>query len=212
MMSNLNKSQFEYKNPSFNPLVIVVSGPSGVGKDAILNRLKDRQCPFKFITTNTTRRRRANEKDGIDYHFVSGDEFQDLLKNGGLLEWANVYGNWYGVPKQPVKDALGQGIDTVIKVDIQGAANIKKILPEAVFIFIMPPTAEELTRRLTRRSTESSADLAVRLKTAESEIRQIENFDYVVMNPCDNIDSAINDILAIVSAEKCRAKPRKVVL
>jgi guanylate kinase len=212
MMSNLNKPEFEHKNPSTNPLVIVISGPSGVGKDTILNRLKDRQYPFKFITTNTTRRRRENEQEGVDYHFVTIDEFQDLLKNDGLLESANVYGNWYGVPKQPVKEALNQGLDTVIKVDIQGAANIKKILPQAVFIFIMPPTAEELAKRLARRSTESSPDLAVRLKTAESEIRQIENFDYVVMNPCDNIDSAIKDILAIVSAEKCRAKPRRVIL
>jgi guanylate kinase len=190
----------------------VVSGPSGVGKDTILNRLKDWQYPFKFITTNTTRRRRENEQEGVDYHFVTIDEFQDLLKNDGLLESANVYGNWYGVPKQPVKEALNQGLDTVIKVDIQGAANIKKILPEAVFIFIMPPTAEELASRLTRRSTESNADLSVRLKTAESEIQQIEDFDYVVTNPSDNIDRAIKDILAIVSAEKSRTKPRKVIL
>jgi guanylate kinase len=212
MMNNLNKPDFECENPFSGPLVIVVSGPSGVGKDTILNRMKERQYPLKFITTATTRQRRKNEKNGVDYHFISVEEFDRQLKNGGLLEWAHVYGNWYGVPKQPVQEALSQGIDTVIKVDIQGAANIKKILPAAVFIFIMPPSADELFNRLTRRSTESTADLSLRLDTARNEIKQIENFDYIVMNRCNNVDKAIQDILSIISAEKCRVNPRRVTL
>jgi guanylate kinase len=199
-------------NVSNNPLVIVVSGPSGVGKDTILNQMKARKYPFEFITTATTRRQRATEKDGVDYHFISVDEFQDLLKNNGLLESANVYGNWYGVPKEPVKKALAQGKDTIIKVDIQGAANIKRILPEAVFIFITAPSHEELSKRLIQRCTESSPDLSLRLRNAEAEIRQIGNFDYMVMNPCDDVESAIKNILAIVGAEKCRVNPRKYSL
>jgi guanylate kinase len=194
------------------PLVIVVSGPSGVGKDAILNRMKERKYPFTFITTVTTRRQRSSERHEVDYHFISRDEFQQLLKEDGLLESASVYGNWYGVPKAPVKEALAQGRDTIIKVDVQGAANIKKILPEAVFIFILPPSMLELSHRLTQRCTETVADLSTRLKTAEAEMQQVCNFDYLVMNPCDDIDSAVKDILSIVAAEKCRLNPRRIAL
>ena len=156
-----------------NPLVIVVSGPSGVGKDAILNQMKEKSYPFFFMTTFTTRKKRANEVDGRDYHFISEDEFQKLLNTDGLLEWAKVYGNYYGVPKSPIKEALAQGRDTIIKVDIQGAQNIKKVLPEAIFIFIMPPSTEELSIRLSKRRTETPADLNLRLKTAETELSQI---------------------------------------
>lgn len=130
-------------NSSVNPLVIVISGPSGVGKDAILHRMRELNYPFKYVTTMTTRCQRVTEKHMVDYHFLSVYEFQKLLKNGGLLEHANVYGNWYGVPKEPVKQALAKGKDVILKVDVQGAANIKKILPEALFIFIAPPSMEE---------------------------------------------------------------------
>ncbi len=194
------------------PLVIVVSGPSGVGKDAILNRMKERNYPFTFITTVTTRRQRSSEKHQVDYLFISKAEFQKLLAEDGLLESANVYGNWYGVPKAPVKEALTKGRDTVIKVDVQGAANIKKILPEAVFIFILPPSMNELSNRLTQRCTETVSDLSTRLKTAEVEMQQIRNFDYVVINPCNDIDSAVKDILSIIAAEKCRVNPRRIKL
>jgi guanylate kinase len=194
------------------PLVVVVSGPSGVGKDSILNLMKKRQYPFFFMTTFTTRRPRSGEVDGQDYHFVSEAEFQQLLQSDGLLEWAKVYGNYYGVPKRPVKEALQQSRDTIIKVDIQGAYNIKKALPEAVFIFILPPSHEELSRRLKNRCTENPAELALRLKTAESEMKQVDIFDYMVMNPCDDVESAVQDILSILKAEKCRVKPRQVSL
>jgi guanylate kinase len=212
MMNSLNKPVFEYNNAPRCPLIIVISGPSGVGKDTILNRMKERSYRFKFITTVTTRQRREKEREGVDYHFVTPAAFHELRNNHGLLEFANVYGNWYGVPRQPVKEALEKGLDTIIKVDIQGAANIKKILPGALFIFIMPPSSEELFNRLTRRSTENTADLSVRLKTAEDEIKQIENFDYVVMNQSGNVENAIQEILAIVTAEKCRVNPRLATL
>ena len=193
-------------------LVIVISGPSGVGKDAILNRMKEKGYPFEFIVTATTRKKRANEKDQVDYHFISENEFQVLLKQNGLLEWAQVYGNWYGVPKAPVKQALIQHKDIIIKVDVQGAATIKKILPEALFIFVAPPSFEELSNRLTRRSTESAADLQFRLQKASHEMEQICNFDYVVMNHFQKVDKAIEQILAIITAEKCRVNPRKISL
>jgi guanylate kinase len=199
-------------NLSSNPLVIVISGPSGVGKDAILNRMKEGSYPFSFVTTMTTRKKRKTETDRVDYHFVSIDEFQALLHCNGLLESANVYGNWYGVPKQPVKEAISKGLDTIIKVDVQGAANIKKILPEAVFVFINTPSMDELRNRLNHRCTENAADLSLRIQTAQYELEKICDFDYVVMNPCDDIESAIKDILSIVKAEKCRVKQRHIEL
>jgi guanylate kinase len=199
-------------SPSSNPLVLVISGPSGVGKDAILNRMKERNFPFSFITTVTTRKRRAAEKDGVDYHFISVDDYQKILANNGFLESAQVYGNWYGVPRDPVKAALAQGKDTIIKVDIQGVANIKKVLPEAIFVFILAPSAEELSKRLCQRRTETPVDLQLRLKTAEKELQEISKFDYAVMNPCNDIESAIRDLMSIVRAEKCRTNPRRVNL
>jgi guanylate kinase len=212
MMSSAAQSNVGLKLSKFGPLLIVVSGPSGVGKDAILNRMKERKYPFEYITTVTTRAQRLSEKHKVDYHFMSVNEFQDLLKNDGLLEWANVYGNYYGVPKGPIKEALSKGMDTIIKVDVQGAANIKKILPDAVFIFIAPPSVEELSDRLIKRCTENACDLAVRLKTAEEELMQIRHFDYVVINSSNQIDRAIEEIKSIITAEKCRTTARNIAI
>lgn len=211
MRSAINK-ELDCSTLASNPLVIVISGPSGVGKDAILSRMKERQCPFYFVTTMTTRQQRKAETDRVDYRFVSVNEFQSLLRDNGLLESANVYGNWYGVPKQPVKEAISRGLDTIVKVDVQGASNIRRILPEAVFIFINAPSMDELGNRLKSRCTETAADLSLRIQTAQSELKRISDFDYVVMNPCNEIESAIEDILAIVKAEKCRVKQRHIDL
>jgi guanylate kinase len=193
-------------------LLIVLSGPSGAGKDALLTRLKDVDYPLAYITTLTTRSKRAEERDSIDYHFVSSDRFQEMIENNELLEWANVYGNWYGVPKKPVKEALERGRNTIVKVDTQGAATIKKLLPEAVFVFLMPPSLEELTTRLTQRRTESAFDLARRIKTARQEIAQLPLFDYVIASNRDEIDQAVAQIKAIIAAEGCRVRPRQITL
>jgi guanylate kinase len=199
-------------NTPKKPLLVILSGPSGVGKDALLNRMKDFKYPLEYITTITTRSRRAGERNHIDYHFVAQEKFQAMIKQGELLEYANVYGNWYGVPKSPVKEALSNGLDTIIKVDIQGAVSIKKIVPRAVFIFLMPASIEELGKRLKRRHTESSFDLNVRMQTAAEEIKQLSLFDYVVYNQQGEIDRAVQDIVAIITAEKCRAVPREIKL
>jgi len=193
-------------------LLIVLSGPSGTGKDAVLSRMKKSGYPLEYIVTVTTRPKRAGEKDNIDYHFVPMEKFQEMIKNNELLEWANVYGNRYGVPKQPIKQALDKRQDIIVKVDTQGAATIKKILPQSVFIFLTPPSLEELTMRLKQRHTESPFDLALRLKTAEEELKQLPLVDYVVLNKQDNIDLAISDIKAIITAEKCRLTPRETAL
>jgi guanylate kinase len=193
-------------------LLLILSGPSGAGKDAVLARMKELGFPLKYITTLTTRRQRPAEKDKVDYHFVTVKKFQEMIAKGELLEWAQVYGNWYGVPKKDVKQALDSGQDTIIKVDVQGAATIKKLLPQAVFIFLRPPSLDDIRLRLRQRQTESPADLALRLKTAERETKQFYLFDYVVINHWDEIDQAVSDIKAIITAEKCRVTPREIIL
>ena len=202
--------------PPFDPLpgslLIVLSGPSGVGKDALLTRIKQSGYPLQYVTTLTTRGKRANERDNEHYHFVSPGKFQEMIRNEELLEWANVYGNWYGVPKQPVQKALEKGQDTIVKVDIQGAATIKKLLPEVVSIILMPPSMEELVSRLNQRCTETPFDLALRIKTAGGEVEQLALFDYVVVNREDEVDLAVSEVKAIITAEKCRVSPRKITL
>jgi len=205
------KSEPPFNLPS-KPLLIVLSGPSGAGKDAILSRLKKSGCPVEFITTVTTRPQRAREKNNVAYHFVSMESFQRMIKNKELLEWANVYGNWYGVPKQPVRQALEEGRDIIVKIDIQGATTIRKILPQAVFIFLLPPSMEELAARLKDRHTESHFNLDLRMKTAEEEIKQLPLFDYVVVNKRDEIDLAVSAVEAIITAEKHRVIPREISL
>jgi len=197
---------------SKRPLLIVISGPSGAGKDAVLTKMRGEGFPLEHIVTVTTRPKRDKERNNVDYHFTSMERFQEMIERQELLEWANVYGNWYGVPKAAVKQALDKGQDVVVKVDIQGAATIKKILPQAVFIFLVPPSMEELTLRLKQRHTESSADLDLRTKACEEEIKQLSLFDYVIVNKQDEIDLAVAEIRAIITAEKCRVTPREIAL
>ena len=194
------------------PLLIVLSGLSGVGKDAVLTGLKRSGYPLEFVVTVTTRPRRPNEKDGVHYHFVSGAEFQEMIDGNQLLEWASVYGNRYGPPREAVRRALESGKDVIIKVDVQGAATIKKILPQAVFIFLATPSMEELAQRLKQRRTEKPSDLELRLKTAAEEMEQLTIFDYIVFNRPGELDRAVADIEAIITAERCRVTPREISL
>ena len=203
------KSKSDPPNES-GPLLVVLSGPSGTGKDAILSQLKESGYPARFITTVTTRPQRAREKDGLDYSFVSAERFQEMLESNQFLEHAEVYGNRYGVPKAPVREALEGGQDVILKVDTQGAATIKKLVPQAVFIFVVPPSMEELTQRLRGRRTESDFDCDLRLKTAAAEMEQLPFFDYVVVSQQDKIDLAVLAIEAIVIAEKHRVAPRRI--
>ena len=211
MKKSGSRKQFSPSLPGI-PLLIVISGPSGAGKDAVLTRMKETGFPLEYITTITTRPQRPRERNMIDYHFVSAERFQEMVENEKLLEWANVYDNWYGVPKQPVKQALKKGQDVIVKVDIQGAATIKRILPQAVFIFLMPPSLEELTQRLRQRHTETPFDLSLRINSAEEELKQLPLFDYVVLNKQDEIDLAVSQIKTIITAEKCRVTPRDIAL
>ena len=197
---------------SVPPLFIVLSGPSGVGKDAVLNRLKATDKGIRFVVTLTTRPRRPKEVDVVDYRFVSDAEFERLRNANELLEYANVYGNRYGPPKQTVREALTAGMDCLVKVDVQGAATIRKLAPKALLIFLMPPSLEVLAERLRSRYTESASQLRIRLETATSEIKEARKFDYIVMNDSGGLDAAVADIKAIIKAEKCRVHPREVVI
>ena len=194
------------------PLLIVLSGPSGVGKDAVLARMRRLERPLHYVVTATTRPKRAREKNGVNYHFLSQKAFQQMIDRRQFLEWASVYGNYYGVPKDDVSSALSRGVDTILKVDVQGAAAIKKIVPQAVFIFIMPPSTQALEKRLKRRRSESSKDLVLRLATAKEEIRRLPIFDYVITSHQNKLDEVVSKIDSIVAAEKCRVKPRIVQL
>ncbi len=191
---------------SAKPLLIILSGPSGVGKDAVLARMKETRFPMHYVVTLTTRPRRLSEQDNVDYRFVRNTEFEELRGSKQLLESANVYGNWYGVPRRDVEDALEAGKDTIIKVDVQGAENIKKVMPQAVSIFLAPPTKEDLLTRLEKRKTESPLDMAVRLKAAEKEFERMPFFDYVAVSHWGQIDRAVSDISWIVSVEKCQPR------
>ena len=194
------------------PLLIVLSGPSGVGKDAVLNCMKRSGCSLYFAVTMTTRAIRFGESDGVDYQFILKDKFEKMIERDGLLEWANVYGNFYGVPQQQVQQAMTSGQDVIVKIDVQGAATIKRKYPQAVFIFLAAPSMEELEKRLRERKTESGVDLKLRMEAARGEMRSLPMFDYIVINPRDNVESAVSQIESIIAAEKCRVQPRIVEL
>ncbi len=194
------------------PLLVVISGPSGVGKDAVLERMKSSVVPYHFAVTATARPKRDNEIDGVDYLFVSRDEFQDLIRNDELLEWAEVYGNPYGVPKSPVRDALARGQDVILKIDVQGGDNIRRLVPGALYIFLAPPDMEELERRLTRRRSESPETLKVRMETAAAEMEEAEKYDHVVINRTGQIDEAVEEINAIMRRERGRPGREPIVI
>jgi len=191
------------------PLLIVISGPSGVGKDETLRAMKDRGHPFHFVVTATTRRQRADEADGVDYHFTSVADFAGMIEAGELLEYAVVYGDYKGIPKQPVREALASGKDVILRLDVQGARTIRRLVPDAVLIFLMAESLEELERRLRERKSEPLEQLKMRIATAREETKKLDEFDYVVINPRDRLDEAVDTLLAIITAEKHRASPRK---
>ena len=195
-----------------HPILLVLSGPSGAGKDAVLSRLRRQRWPYHFVVTATTRPRRPREQDGIHYHFLATAEFQRRLAQGELLEHAQVYGNWYGVPRAQVREALQCGLDVIVKVDVQGAETLKGVVPQAVFVFIAPPSPEELEARLRRRHTEDSEALNRRLQAATKEMEYLSIFDYVVVNETGRLKETVRRIQAIITAERCRVPPRVVEL
>ena len=191
-----------------NPLIVLISGPSGVGKDSVINKLRDNFNSINVIITATTRSIRVGEIDGRDYIFVDQKDFERMKKANEFLEYANVYGNQYGVPKDQVKSALSRGQDALIKADVQGANTIMKLEPCVLSIFIMPESINDLEKRLTKRMTESKQALKVRLDTAITEINESGNFEFIVYNKEDRIEQTLYEIEKIIFEAKNASKKR----
>lgn len=204
-------AQIPEANPA-PPLLVLLSGPSGVGKDAAIGELKKLDRPWHFAITATTRPMRPGEQDGVDYVFLDADTFYKMRERDEFLECAEVYGRWYGVPRSQVRYGLQSGKDVILKIDVQGAATVRRLAPEALFIFILPGSLDDLRARLLDRMTESSPDLELRLQTASQEMAQVREFDYRVVNEHDQLERSVSEIDAIITAEKCRIDPRMVQL
>lgn len=195
------------------PLLIVISGPSGVGKDTIARAVIDeRPDSFYFVVTATTRPLRANEVDGVDYYFVSNDEFARMIDENELLEYAVVYNDFKGIPKRHIRQALVSGKDVIMRVDVQGAATIRKLIPNAIHVFLTTESEAELVKRLTERKSETAEGLSLRIAAARQEMKRIQEFDYWVVNREGQQDEAVHSILSIIDAAHCRVVQEPIIL
>lgn len=208
--SSLANIRFDVLQAS--PLLIVISGPSGVGKDAVLNEMKARQLPFHFVVTTTSRKARPGEIEGVDYNFVELRDFESMIANNELIEFALVYQDYKGIPREQVRKALESGKDVVMRLDVQGARKIRNLFPEAVLIFLVPSDAKEWYQRLIDRKTETPESLKIRIQTALSELNQLDIFDYIVVNAQNRLQKAVDDIEAIIKVEHSRTHPRKIIV
>jgi guanylate kinase len=209
---NTDPTTAELYNLDRPPLLIVISGPSGVGKDALIQRMKAQGHPFHFVVTATTRPRRPDEVEGVDYIFVSKSEFAQMIEQDELFEYAIVYGDYKGVPKSQVRDALSSGQDVIMRLDVQGAATVRRLAPEAILVFLTAASEQELINRLQARQTDSPEQLEIRIATSRQEMRRMSEFDYVVVNRHDALDEAVEQVVSIITAEHCRVHPRRVTL
>jgi guanylate kinase len=200
-----------YARPRY-PLLIVLSGPSGVGKDSVIREMKSRSLPLHFVVTATTRPPREEEVEGRDYLFLSKERFAEMIDQGELLEYAVVYNDYKGIPKSQVREALASDHDVIMRVDVQGAATVRRLCPQALLIFLTTRNEEELERRLKARRTESPEELKLRIATARQEMQRLGEFDYVVVNRDNHLNDAVANILAILEAEHSRVSQRQVSL
>ena len=208
----LNTKVFAREKSS--PLLVVISGPSGAGKDSLLSRLAAAAQPDKyhFLVTATTRPARIGEIDGINHHFVSRKRFQQMINRDELIEWATIYGNLYGTPKQQVHDALSKRMHVLARVDVQGAARLRSLVPEAIFVFVMPPSKQVLRERLISRGLDSRESIERRLAAAEKEIDEARKFDFQLINRTDELDETVAKLIQIIERESKRYPSRKIHL
>ena len=195
-----------------DPVLVVISGPSGVGKDALLTKMKAINPGYEFVITTTTRSKRLGERDGKDYLFVSKIRFLEMIRNEELLEWAQVYGNYYGVPLSQIRGFLEKGKDVILKTDVQGAKTIRSKIPGAILVFLSPPTMDDLAHRLRDRMTESQSDLGLRIETAKQEMKDKQWFDYVVVNQNEMIDQAVREVMNLIIEEKRKELTRNIII
>ncbi len=191
---------------NMNGNLIIVSAPSGAGKTTLVAGALRRDSRTRPSISFTSRRLRAGEEQGVHYHFISRAEFEAMIANGDFLEWAEVHGNLYGTSRRAVEEIRSSGSDVILTIDIQGAAQARKLFPDAVSVFVMPPSLDALARRLENRGTDTAQDRRLRLDSALHEMEQYVNFDYVVIN--DDLDRAIDELVAIITAERCRRTRR----
>ena len=182
--------------------LIVISGPSGAGKGTICKALLEREDNLYISVSATTRSPRKGEVDGVNYYFLTQEEFKKKVDNNEFLEWAEVHGNYYGTPKFNVEEMINEGKNIILEIDVQGALNVKKNCEDGVFIFILPPSMEELKRRIIARGSETPESLIKRFKTAYEEINYISNYNYAVVN--DDLEEAVKKVQNILYAEDCR--------
>ena len=183
--------------------LIVISAPSGAGKDTVVKELMKRDGNNLWVSVSATSRSpREGEREGVDYYYLSKEDFEKKIEEGFFIEYTNYAGNYYGTPKKYIKDKIDQGIDVILIIEIEGASNIKKLVPEAIFIFIMPPSLKELVRRLKTRGTETNEKIIKRFHEAYKEVNDVSKYNYVVVN--DKLDEAVDKVEAILKAEKCR--------
>ena len=192
------------------PLLVVITGPSGVGKDSILNGLRANRAHRYFAVTATTRPRRKSEQDGVDYHFLSVTDFQEMGGGAGFLESATVYGYRYGVPKSPICDALARGEDVFLRTDVQGATYIKNHCANVLAIFVAPPSMKELARRLRARGTDQERQISLRLQRAIDEVATSSSFDHTIIN--DHLADTIAKLEEVITTEKQRPGRQPVIL
>jgi guanylate kinase len=194
------------------PLMIVISGPSGVGKDSVIHEMMQRKLPIHFVITANTRLPRPDEKEGVDYFFVSKERFQAMIKHGELIEYSQVYEDYKGVPKWQVEQAFASGKDVIMRLDVQGAEKIRKLYPGALLIFLVPANEDEWIERFIARTGEPPNDLDVRIKKAKEELQKIPLFDFVVVNPQNKLYEAVDVVEAIIKAEHHRLQQRSTSL
>jgi guanylate kinase len=208
----MTKIDFELKKPEHTPLLMVISGPSGIGKDTVVDGLKARNLPFHFVITATSRPPRENEVDEIDYFFYSDEKFEEMIEQGEFLEHAWVYSAYKGVPKSQVREALDSGEDVVMRLDVQGAETVRGLCPDAILVFLTAENKEEWLQRLKDRRSETDDELKLRIETAKAEYENLDLFDYIVVNKENELDHTLDVIESIIAAEHHRVHPRKVQL
>lgn len=214
----IEMKQPESQQPEFSPtsthqgLLFVLSAPSGAGKDTVIDALQAQGADFFVVPSVTTRASRPGESEGKPYYFVDRESFERMVAANELLEHALVHGNWYGQPRQPIRDNLSAGRDVLLKIDVQGATTIRRLIPQAIFIFLHPGSSAELVHRLEMRSTETAEELQRRLINAETELAEQHWYDYLVFNRHGRIQEAVDDLRAIMRAEHCRVTPRQITL